>query len=144
MTQLTAGSDWRIDLVTAASLLVGSGLVRYVWSPDRWGEQVSGAGTAVVATAVPYALVESVWNVSGHVTFTLVPTLVLALTNGEILARAGDPARDDRQPPGPGRAHVAPVVRRPRVWHGRRGGCPSAVKMAERGPLSMTVVGVRP
>lgn len=81
VTRLTAGSDWRINLVTAASLLVGGGLVWYVWSANGWGESVGGAGAAVVATAVPYALVAPVWNVSGHVTFTLVPTLVLALTN---------------------------------------------------------------
>ncbi|WP_137287095.1 phosphoesterase [Halorussus salinisoli] len=81
VTRLTAGSDWRINLVTAVSLLVGGALLWYVWSANSWGATVSTAGVAVSLTAVPYALVAPVWNVSGHVTFTLVPTLLLALSD---------------------------------------------------------------
>lgn len=81
VTRLTEGTDWRINVVTAVSLTVGGTLLWYLWSAKQWRSGVGTAGVAIVATAIPYALVAPLWNVSGHVTFTLVPTLVLSLTD---------------------------------------------------------------
>jgi hypothetical protein len=81
VTRLTAETDWRINVVTAVSLVAGGTLLWYLWSGHPWRSAVGTAGAAIAGTAAGYALVASVWNVSGHVTFTLVPTLFLALTD---------------------------------------------------------------
>lgn len=92
VTRLTAGTDWRINLATVASLLVGGALLWGVWSAKSWGTTVSDAGVAIVAAAIPYGLVAPVWNVSGHVTFTLVPTLLLALADDRFWPALAIPA----------------------------------------------------
>jgi membrane-associated phospholipid phosphatase len=79
--RLTAGTDWRINVVTAASLVVAGTLLWFYWSAKPWRSEVATAGLALVATAIPYGLLAPLWNVSGHVTFTVVPTLLLALAD---------------------------------------------------------------
>jgi len=76
---LTLGNDWRADVLTTASLLVAGLGLWYVWSAEGWGQEVGRAAKIIVAVAVPYVLLSLVWNVSGHVTFSVVPTLYLTL-----------------------------------------------------------------
>lgn len=76
---LTLGNDWRADVLTTTSLLVAAGLLWYVWAAMDWGSEMRRAAETIVVVAVPYLLVSFVWNVSGHVTFTVVPTLFLTL-----------------------------------------------------------------
>lgn len=73
-----AGNDWPVDLATASGLVIAGGLAWVVWSATGWGSATKGAAVAIVVTAVPYAPLSVVWNVSGHVAFSTVPALYLA------------------------------------------------------------------
>ena len=81
VASLTLGNDWRSDLLTGGSLFVASALLWYVWRAKDWGSEMRGASRTILVVTVPYVLLSLVWNVSGHVTFTLVPTLYLALVD---------------------------------------------------------------
>ena len=70
---------WYVDLSTAAGLCLASAVAWAIWSRRDWGRAVPGALAALVVTAVPFAALSLAWNVSGHVAFTAVPTLYLAL-----------------------------------------------------------------
>lgn len=81
----TVGNDWPVDLATTSGLLVASGLSWAVWSATGWGSATKGAAAAIAVTAVPYAAISVVWNVSGHVAFSAVPALYLASLDRKFL-----------------------------------------------------------
>jgi hypothetical protein len=47
----------------------------------HWRSIIPLGVVAILVTVVPYALISLAWNISGHVVFTLVPTLYLTLVD---------------------------------------------------------------
>lgn len=72
---------WFADPLLAASLFVASAMAWYIWTANDWGDGLRVGATALAVTALCYGVITLFWNVSGHVTFTLVPALVLVYEN---------------------------------------------------------------
>lgn len=72
---------WYVDLTLGTGLLIAGATAWHLWSRFDWGTETRSAVTALLVTVVPYTALSLVWNVSGHVTFTLVPTLYLTLVD---------------------------------------------------------------
>jgi len=79
--ETTRGNAWQVDALVASGLLIAAGTLWYLWRRYDWGGIVPGALEALVAVTVPYAAASPVWNVSGHVILSLMPTLYLTLVD---------------------------------------------------------------
>ena len=77
----TQGNRWQMDALVAAGLFVAAGVTWVLWWRFRWGALVPGMMEALAAVTVPYVALSPIWNVSGHVVVSLVPTLYLTLVD---------------------------------------------------------------
>lgn len=77
----TRGNSWEMDALVASGILVAATGIWALWRRYRWGRLVPDAMQVLVAATIPYALVSPFWNVSGHVTIALMPTLYLTLVD---------------------------------------------------------------
>jgi uncharacterized membrane protein YidH (DUF202 family) len=76
---------WELDLAMSAVLVGVCATIWFLWRYFNWDERTRRATVLLSATAVPYAWISMHWNISGHVLFTLVPTLYLALVDRRYL-----------------------------------------------------------
>ncbi|WP_327050910.1 phosphoesterase [Halomicrococcus gelatinilyticus] len=75
----TKGNAWEVDALVAGGVFLAAVVNWVLWRHYRWGRLVPDAMQALAAVTVPYALLSPFWNVSGHVTIALMPTLYLTL-----------------------------------------------------------------
>ncbi|WP_254546214.1 phosphoesterase [Halomarina pelagica] len=73
--------SWRLDLATALGVAAGAGLLWALWTANGWGRIVPDAAALLLLALLPYAAIAPFWDLSGHVTFTTVPTLFLLLVD---------------------------------------------------------------
>lgn len=77
----TQGNSWVMDSLVASGLAIVAGVTWYLWNRFEWGDLVPGMMLALVAVTVPYVGLSPVWNVSGHVTLSVMPALYLTLVD---------------------------------------------------------------
>lgn len=77
LVELFFARGWYADPVLSALLVLASGLLLALWRANGWGRPVREAARASIITAVPFAVISLYFNVSGHVTFTVVPVAYL-------------------------------------------------------------------
>lgn len=77
----TRGNSWEMDALVAGGILLAAGTIWVLWRHNRWGRLVPDAMQTLVAVTIPYAAVSPFWNISGHVTIALMPTLYLTLVD---------------------------------------------------------------
>lgn len=75
--ELSNKGVWYVDLIAVSCLLIAYGLLRYLSMRGQVGFQLQQLATALAVAAVPYGLLSLVWDVSGHVTFTVIPVVCL-------------------------------------------------------------------
>lgn len=79
------GNAWQVDFLVGSGMLLVAGVMWYLWRRLEWGTLVPGAAEALAAVTLPYLALSPVWNVSGHVIFSVMPTLYLALVDRRFL-----------------------------------------------------------
>jgi membrane-associated phospholipid phosphatase len=79
--QSTIGNSWAMDALVASGLFIAAAATWYLWRRFEWGDLVPGAMVTLAVVTVPYAVLSPLWNVSGHVIVSLMPTLYLALVD---------------------------------------------------------------
>ena len=77
----TQGTAWQMDALVASGIFLAAAVTWFVWRRYEWGALVPGMMQALAAVTVPYIALSPVWNVSGHVTIALMPTLYLTLVD---------------------------------------------------------------
>lgn len=76
---------WYIDPLVAMAVTSGSALTWFIWRIRDWGRKMTGGAIAIMAAAVPYGIISPFWNVSGHVSFTVLPTVYLTTIDRKYL-----------------------------------------------------------
>lgn len=79
--EATVGNKWQMDALVAGGVLIASGTTWAIWHRYNWGPLVIVAMETLAAVMVPYILLSPIWNVSGHVIISLMPTLYLTLVD---------------------------------------------------------------
>ncbi|MFC4552635.1 MULTISPECIES: phosphoesterase [Halorussus] len=79
--QVTKGNAWQTDALVAGGVFVAAGASWLLWRYFDWGRLVPGWMEALALVSLPYLALSPVWNVSGHVTIALMPTLYLTLVD---------------------------------------------------------------
>ncbi|ESP88682.1 phosphatase PAP2 family protein [Candidatus Halobonum tyrrellensis] len=77
----TQGNSWVMDSLVASGLLIVASTTWLLWRRFEWGDLLPGMMVALAAVTVPYVGLSPVWNVSGHVTLSLLPALYLTLVD---------------------------------------------------------------
>lgn len=75
------GNAWQVDALVASGIGLVAGTLWLAWNRLGWGWVVPRSMEALAAVAVPYVALSPFWNVSGHVTLSVMPTLSLALVD---------------------------------------------------------------
>lgn len=81
IVQSTQGNSWQMDALVGGGILIAAAVTWTLWRRFEWGRLVPNALEVLVAVTVPYLLLSPVWNISGHVTLALMPTLYLTLVD---------------------------------------------------------------
>lgn len=76
---LIHSNGWTSDVLTGIGLSISSMFTIYVWRKNEWGALMPKAILTILAVMTPYLVVSHFWNISGHVTFTMLPSLFLTL-----------------------------------------------------------------
>jgi membrane-associated phospholipid phosphatase len=79
--ETTQGNAWQVDALVASGIFVTATVMWLVWRRYDLGTLVPSAMVVLAAVTVPYAALSPFWNVSGHVTTALMPTLYLTLVD---------------------------------------------------------------
>ena len=79
--QATQGNSWEMDALVASGLFIAAGGTWFLWKHFEWGPLIPDVMQALAAVTVPYIALSPVWNVSGHVIVSLMPTLYLTLVD---------------------------------------------------------------
>lgn len=79
---VTQGNVWQVDALVAGGIFFTAGVTWLLWRHFDWGSLVPGYVEALALATVPYVALSPFWNVSGHVTMALAPTLYLTLVDG--------------------------------------------------------------
>jgi len=76
--------QWVEDAFAVAGLIVGIAIVLIVWKVKRYGKEMIGGIIAAIVVTVPYMLISPFWNISGHVAYTMAPTVYLMGLNRKL------------------------------------------------------------
>ena len=79
--EVTKGNVWQTDALVASGVFVAAVVTWSLWRRFDWGDLVPAAMQTLALVTVPYIALSPVWNVSGHVVLSLMPTLYLALVD---------------------------------------------------------------
>ncbi|NEU56231.1 phosphoesterase [Halorussus sp. MSC15.2] len=79
--EVTKGNVWQVDALVGVGVFVTAGATWFVWHRYDWGSLVPGYLEALVLVTIPYVALSPFWNLSGHVTMALMPTLYLTLVD---------------------------------------------------------------
>jgi membrane-associated phospholipid phosphatase len=73
------GNAWQVDFLVGSGMALVAAVMWLVWHRFDWGSLIPPAMEALVVVTVPYVALSPLWNVSGHVIFSVMPTLYLVL-----------------------------------------------------------------
>lgn len=77
--RIMQGNGWQVDSLIASGIAITAVVLWVAWRRHEWGTIVPRGVQTLVLVTIPYIALSPVWNVSGHVIFSVMPTLYLTL-----------------------------------------------------------------